>query len=96
MANYLPFNLRDDVDPIIQLTSQPYILVVHPSLGVGSVGELIAYAKAKPGELNYASPGTGSAGHVGMELLKSMTNTDMLHIAYKGAGPGQVRLFRTC
>ena len=96
----LPFNLRKDLEPIIQFTSQPYLLVINPSLAVNSVSELIALAKNKPGALNYASNGVGSEAHVGMELLKSMTGMNIVHVPYKGAGPalsdligGHVQLF---
>jgi tripartite-type tricarboxylate transporter receptor subunit TctC len=96
----LPFNLRTALEPIIQFTSQPYLLVVNPSLPVNSVGELIALVKSKPGSFNYASTGIGSDAHVGMELLRSMTGMNIVHIPYKGAGPaltdligGQVQLF---
>jgi tripartite-type tricarboxylate transporter receptor subunit TctC len=87
LTTKLPFDLKNDIEPIIQLTSQPYVLVVHPSLSVMSVAELIAFAKSKPRSLNYGSPGTGTAGHVGIELLSSQTNMAMVHIPYKGAGP---------
>ncbi|HWP89907.1 MAG TPA: tripartite tricarboxylate transporter substrate binding protein, partial [Burkholderiales bacterium] len=65
----------------------PNVLVVHPSVAATSVKELIALAKAKPGELNFASPGTGTTGHLGLELFKMMAKVDMVHIPYKGAGP---------
>jgi tripartite-type tricarboxylate transporter receptor subunit TctC len=87
LTTKLPFSLKNDIEPIIQLTSQPYVLIVHPSLNVDSVSRLLALAKSKPGTLNYGSSGTGSAQHIGMELLKLMTNVDMVHIPYKGGGP---------
>jgi tripartite-type tricarboxylate transporter receptor subunit TctC len=79
--------LRDYI-PVAQLTAQPWILSVPASLPVNSVKELIAYAKGKPGELNYASAGNGSAAHLGMEMFNSLTGTKIAHIPYKGIGPG--------
>jgi tripartite-type tricarboxylate transporter receptor subunit TctC len=78
--------------PVTQATSQPYILVVHPSVAAKNVKELIALAKAKPGTLNYASSGTGSFAHLGMELFKTMTGTDMVHIPFKGSGAAMIDL----
>ena len=74
--------------PVVQMTSLPYILVVTPSLPVTSVKELIAHAKAKP--LIYASSGTGSVVHLGMELFKSMAGIDMTHVPYKGSGQSMI------
>ncbi len=74
--------------PIAQMTSLPYVLVVTPSLPVNSVKELIAHAKAKP--LIYASSGTGSVVHLGMELFKSMAGIEMTHVPYKGSGQSMV------
>jgi tripartite-type tricarboxylate transporter receptor subunit TctC len=74
-------------DPLVMMTVQPYLLSVHPSLPVGSVKELVAYAKAKRGPLNYGSSGMGSAAHLGMELFKNMAGTpDIVHIPFKGSG----------
>jgi tripartite-type tricarboxylate transporter receptor subunit TctC len=88
----VPFDLLKVYAPITQATSGPYLLVVHPSVPVQNVKELIALAKAKPGQLNYASSGTGSFAHLGMELFKSLTATDMVHVPYKGAGPALIEL----
>jgi tripartite-type tricarboxylate transporter receptor subunit TctC len=76
--------------PVVQMTSLPYILLVTPSLPVTSVKELIALAKAKP--LIYASSGTGSVVHLGMELYKSMTGVEMTHVPYKGSGQSMIDL----
>lgn len=81
----LAFDPVRDFSPVVLLASQPNILVVHPSLPVKSVKELIALAKRKPGELNYASSGTGAATHLAGELFKSMAGVSMVHIPYKGA-----------
>jgi tripartite-type tricarboxylate transporter receptor subunit TctC len=88
----LRFNLTRDIEPVTQFTSQAYILVVHPSISGTSLKELVAYVKARPGKLNYASSGTGGAGHLGVELLKSMTGMDMVHVPYRGSGPGIIDL----
>jgi tripartite-type tricarboxylate transporter receptor subunit TctC len=77
-----------DLAPVSLLVINPQLLVVNPALPVKSVRELIALAKARPGKLNYASAGPGSPNHLGMELFKSMTGTDMVHVPYKGAAPG--------
>ncbi len=77
-----------DLAPITMLASSPNVLVVHPSMPVKSVKELIALAKAKPGVLNYASPGTnGGAVFIAAELFKSMANVNIVHVPYKGTGP---------
>ncbi len=88
-----------DFIPITLAVSSPNILVVHPSVTVNSVKELVALAKAKPGTLNYGSGTTGSASHLAAELFKSMAGIDIVRIPYKGAGPavtaligGQVQL----
>jgi len=73
--------------PVSILASGPNVLVVHPSLGVHSVTELIALAKEKPGQLNYASAGIGSFQHLGGELFKLTAGINMVHVPYKGGGP---------
>jgi tripartite-type tricarboxylate transporter receptor subunit TctC len=88
----LPFDIRKVYAPITQATSGPYLLVAHPSLAAQNVKELIALAKSKPGQLNFMSSGTGSFAHLGMELFKSLTGTDMVHVPYKGSGPALIDL----
>ena len=95
-ASYDPVK---DLTPITLAVSSPNILAVHPSVPVNTVRELIALAKARPGELNYGSGATGSTSHLGAELFKAMAGVDMVRIPYKGAGPaitgligGQVQL----
>ncbi len=83
----LPYDVFTDLAPIALLVINPQILVVHPSLPVRTVSELVKLAKSKPGQINYASVGPGSPNHMGMELLKSMTGMDMVHIPYKGTTP---------
>ncbi|MGZ5232962.1 MAG: tripartite tricarboxylate transporter substrate binding protein, partial [Burkholderiales bacterium] len=88
----LPFDPVRDFSAITRLAALPHILVVHPSLAVKSVKELIALAKAKPGELNYASSGVATSTHLATELFKSMTGTDMVQVPFKGGAPGVVGL----
>ena len=76
-----------DFEPITNIASGPFLLVVRNSLPVSSVQELIAYAKANPGKLNYASSGIGSTAHLSGELLKRSAGIEMTHIVYRGAGP---------
>ena len=79
-----PFDPIRDYDPISLMSSSPYLLVVHPTVPATTVKELIAMAKAKPGELNYASPGYGTSNHLSFELLKVMAGIDITHVPYKG------------
>src|SRR6266704_6595185 len=84
----LPYDAVKDFAPISFIASVPYVLVVDPSLPVKTVQEFIALAKSRPGKMNYASAGNGSTHHFCGELLKSMARIDILHIPYKGSGPG--------
>jgi tripartite-type tricarboxylate transporter receptor subunit TctC len=88
----LSYDALRDFSPITQAVSQPNLLVVHPSLPARSVRELIALAKARPGELVYASSGVGASSHLTIELFLLMTGTRMLHVSYKGPGPGVIDL----
>ena len=83
----LPYDAVKDFAPITLVATTPYVLVVHPSLPVKNVKELIALAKARPGELNYGSAGNGSTHHLSGELLKTMAKIDMVHVPYKGTTP---------
>jgi tripartite-type tricarboxylate transporter receptor subunit TctC len=83
----LPYDVFTDLAPIALLVINPQILVVHPSLPVRTVTDLVKLAKSKPGQINYASVGPGSPNHMGMELLMSMTGMNMVHIPYKGTTP---------
>jgi tripartite-type tricarboxylate transporter receptor subunit TctC len=83
----LPYDAVKDFAPIIFVAATPYVLTVHPSLPVSNVKQLIALAKAKPGQLNYASAGNGSTHQLSGELLKSMSGIDMVHVPYKGTTP---------
>ena len=86
------YDVRKTFTPIVQLTTQPYVLVVHPSVPAKSVKELIALAKAKPGALTYGSQGMGTTGHIGWERFAAMNGIDILHVPYKGAAPALVDL----
>ncbi len=88
----LPYDPIKDFAPVTLITSVPNVLVLHPSVPVQNVKELIALAKARPGQLNFASGSTGSAGHLAGELFKSMAGVDMAHIPYKGAAPAVIDL----
>jgi tripartite-type tricarboxylate transporter receptor subunit TctC len=83
----LPFSIKKDLVPITELADGQYLLVTNPSVPVKSVAELIAYAKANPGKLNFASAGIGSPLHLAGELFKAKAGVDLTHLAYKGGGP---------
>jgi tripartite-type tricarboxylate transporter receptor subunit TctC len=83
----LPYNPIKDFAPVTLVGSSANALVVHPSLPVRNVAELIALAKAQPGKLTYASTGAGSSQHLSAELFKVMAGVDMLHVPFKGAAP---------
>ena len=83
----LPYDTGKDFAPIVLAAGTPNLLVVHPQLPVKSVKELIAIARSKPGKLNYASAGNGSSNHLSMELFKSLTGVDIVHVPYKGSAP---------
>ena len=96
----LAYDPVKDFDAIGLIAAQPLVLVIHPSVQANSVKDLIAYARANPDQLNYASGGEGGINHLAGELLKSMARIRMVHVPYKGAGPalaalvgGEVQLF---
>ncbi len=96
----LPYDAVNDFAPITLLATAPSLLIVHPSLPVKTVRDLIVLAKAKPGSLNYASAGIGTPPHLAGELFKVMTGVSLVHVPYKGGGPaltdllaGQVELY---
>ncbi len=88
----LPFDPVRDFEPISQLTSLPNILVVRPALPATTLKEFIAYAKARPGELNFGSSGVGTGTHMSMELLMNLTGIRMTHVPYKGGAPSVTAL----
>jgi tripartite-type tricarboxylate transporter receptor subunit TctC len=83
----LPFDPEKDIVPLGMVASVPNLLCVRKDLPVNSVAELIAYAKANPGKLNYASSGVGTTIHLSAELFKRMADVDMIHVAYRGSAP---------
>jgi len=88
----LPYDAIKDFSPIILVVAMPYVLNVHSSLPVKTVKELIVFAKARPGQINYASAGNGSTHHFCGELLKSLAGIDIVHVPYKGSTPGLTAL----
>src|SRR5262245_9885080 len=87
MYEKLAFDLIKDFSPVSLIASTPFILIVHPSVPAASTGELIAVAKARPGQFRYGSGGSGSPPHLSAEIFKSMTGTDIVHVPYKGVTP---------
>jgi tripartite-type tricarboxylate transporter receptor subunit TctC len=88
----LPFDFARDFAPVALTTAAPNVLVVHPSVPANSVKELVALAKSRPGQLNFASAGTGTAPHLSGELFKVMAGVDLVHIPYKGSPPAVIDL----
>lgn len=86
----LPYDIEKKITPIAQFNASPFILAGAANLPANNVKELIAYAKANPNELNFASSGTGSSGHLAGELLKFSAGIQMTHVPYKGIGPGLI------
>ena len=87
MYSNLTWDPLRDFAPIGMLVVSPHVIAVNPSTPVKTLRELVDYAKANPGKLNYATSGTGSVPHVGVELFKQLNNIDIVHVPYKGAGP---------
>jgi tripartite-type tricarboxylate transporter receptor subunit TctC len=83
----LSFHPVKDLTPVALVVQSPYVLAVHPAVKAATMQEFIALAKGKPGQIAYGSTGQGSLAHLTMELFKSQTRTDMLHVAYKGGAP---------
>lgn len=88
----MPYDAVKDFAPISQVTSQPYIMGVHPSVPAKSVREFIALAKSKPGQLNYGSAGPGTTPHMATELLKALTGIDLVHVPYNGGARATIAL----
>lgn len=88
----VPYDVLTAYAPIAPMSTQVYVMVVNPSLPVRSIQDLLALAKSRPGALNYGSAGLGSLQHVGMELLKSMTGANIVHVPYKGGGAAIIDL----
>ena len=92
MYRKVPYDALKDFAPITQVVSVPNILVTHPSLPVKSVKELVALAKTRPGQINFASAGVGTNPHLSMELFLSLSNIKMTHVPYRGSGQGVIDL----
>lgn len=88
----MPVDPLRDMAPVTQVVAVHFVMIAHPSLPAKNVKELIALARAHPGQINYSSSGPGGAPHLGMELLKSMAKINLVHIPYKGSGPSFVDL----
>jgi tripartite-type tricarboxylate transporter receptor subunit TctC len=96
----LNFNFIRDIAPVAGISREPNVFVVSPSLTAKTIPEFIAHAKARPGQLTYASAGVGGSSHVAVELFKAMTGVDLVHVPYRGGAPalvdlisGQVQLY---
>jgi len=88
----MPVDPLRDLAPLTQVVAVHFVMVAHPSLPAKNIKELIALAKSRPGQINYSSSGPGGAPHLGVELFKSMTKVNFVHIPYKGSGPSFVDL----
>jgi tripartite-type tricarboxylate transporter receptor subunit TctC len=88
----LNFNFIDDIAPVASISRDPLVMLVNPSFPAKTVPEFIAYAKANPGQVNYASGGNGSVFHVAGELFKMLTGIDMIHVPYRGDAPALIDL----
>ena len=88
----VPYDPVKDFEPVSLMALGPNILVVHPSLAVHSVAELIAAAKARPGEIGFAGAGSGSTPHLAGELFNTMAGVQMVHVPYRGSGPAMIGL----
>ena len=88
----IPYDVRTAYEPVVQMTNQPYFLVVHPSVPASSPGEFVAYAKARPGALTYGTSGQGSLHFFGMERFSTIVGIRAVHVPYKGSGPALIDL----
>ena len=88
----LPFDIIRDFNPVALLATLPMLVMTHPSVPVTSIAELVAYARANPQKLSYASPGVGTPHHLATELFKKRTGIDMVHVPYKGGAPAVTAL----
>jgi tripartite-type tricarboxylate transporter receptor subunit TctC len=88
----LPFDVKRDIAAVALVASQPFVLAVHPSVPAKSVAELIRHAKARPGEVRFGSGGVSGASHLGSELFRTVAGLNMVHVPYKGTGPGMTAL----
>ncbi len=92
LRDRLPYDSIRDFSPITLVASSPLVFVAHPGLGVNSISELVAAAKAKPGAISYGSSGPGTGGHLAVELLNWLAGIKLVHVPYKGAAPALIDL----
>ncbi|MBW6398107.1 tripartite tricarboxylate transporter substrate binding protein [Roseomonas sp. HJA6] len=92
LGRAMPYKVLEDLVPVTQVSRSGNALAVHPSAPVNSVADYVAYVKARPGELSYASSGNGSAQHLGMEIFMAAAGLQMIHVPYRGGGPAMVDL----
>jgi tripartite-type tricarboxylate transporter receptor subunit TctC len=85
----MPYDTLKDLVPVTQVSSQQLVIAANPSLPANNMAELIALARKHPGELSYATPGSGTAMHLAIELLKTATGINLVHVPYKGGAPAQ-------
>jgi len=81
----LPFDIRTDIAPVSLLVTAPHLLVIHPSIPVKTVGDLVTFVRARPGQLNFANAGNGSSAHLATALFAATAKLDVIHVPYKGA-----------
>ena len=96
MFKKLPYDAVADFAPVTTLVSFPQVLIVNPKLPVTNLAELIAYVKARPGKLNFASSGSGSTAHLAMEMVKSAAGLDMVHVPFRGGAPATQAVICSC
>src|SRR2546430_13550879 len=87
MVSKMPFDWRKDLALLTLAVRVPEVLIVHPALGVDTLDDFIAYARAHPGKINFGSAGAGSITHLAVELLKRETGINLVHVPYRGVGP---------
>jgi tripartite-type tricarboxylate transporter receptor subunit TctC len=92
LYGHLNYDFLRDIAPVASLVHVPLVMVVHPSVPARTIPEFIAYARANPGKLNYASPGNGTSPHLSGELFKWSTRVDMVHVPYRGGAPAYTDL----
>ena len=92
VSGRVSYDVRAEYEPVVQMTNQPYFLVVHPSVPVGTPKEFVDHAKGRPGKLSYGTSGQGSLHFYGMEQLSAIVGIKMAHIPYKGSGPALIDL----
>jgi tripartite-type tricarboxylate transporter receptor subunit TctC len=92
LYKHLNFNFIRDIEPVCSIVQAPHVMFVTPSFPAKTVAEFIAYAKANPGKVNYASAGVGNANHISAEMFKMMTGVDMVHVPFNGGAPAVLAL----